>query len=257
MKNYSTGLCKCAAHGRVKHCFTLIELLVVIAIIAILAGMLLPALNRAREKAKHTSCTGNMKSIGMGFNLYSNDYDQALMPYQPVPSPATSRKNWNFMVARYVYNKDFQAGHFAKSIFQCPSDQHKCRGDGQDYVDYGYNLHIAQGAVFTPTDWGAVALTAYKVSVIPFPDAHLAAMDIATTKCSDGHFGLWNNASVRRNTENARHTKDEMTTVVTVAGNLRTYPSLYVRGSRTGGFDNAYRFYNPWNYKLSKTAPIP
>jgi len=115
-----------------KRSFTLIELLVVIAIIAILAAMLLPALQHARETAKASGCLSNIKQVTAGCLMYADDNKGILTAAQPR--------------ANYFWSNVMVDGHYmgASDVFLCPNQKNKrpWKNNSDALYTYGLNRNI-------------------------------------------------------------------------------------------------------------------
>ena len=165
---------------RIKHrCFTLIELLVVIAIIAILAGMLLPALSRAREMAKSAACTGNMKQVYTAISLYTGDYNNYLPLYYGVYPILRPKDQWTANLNMYWFghlmgylgvktSPRIVLSRSNSKVFECPSGDYSkfaedTTGKTGMAISYGPTLerYSSTSAPSVPIRGGFYSLEAY------------------------------------------------------------------------------------------------
>ena len=196
MNNFSSFISHHSSFERKTASFTLIELLVVIAIIAILAGMLLPALNHARKMAKMTQCTSNKKNIGICFANYSNDYSDYYIPGEIITfAPYKtgwhkgiypgSRLTWHEIAYLFAMTSQVAGYNAYLKMFSCPlltdADKKRYKDKNEDtYTEvnsYGITVRVT-GELVDPD------YPMRKINRITYPEKRLVIGEMNPYKSS-------------------------------------------------------------------------
>ncbi len=177
-----------------RRAFTLIELLVVIAIIAVLAGMLLPALARAKEKARATGCNNQMRQIGLAVCLYADDNADEF-PRSQHSAFAHGQLTWGRAMAPQLGVRGASWTNLLQGLYHCPTDRRPTPWS------YGQNVYFELG---TDDDYSGKPASWRRMTSIPKPCATVIYAENAT---SADHImpHFWTSAADAAEVDSRRH----------------------------------------------------